>query len=585
MYTNFHGWTGKLLRVDLTERTTAPLHPALDTYRAFIGGKGLAGHFFRPACTRDWNDPAMPLLFMTGPLNGTIAPTSGRCAVLSRSPLTGTVGDASVGGRLATELKRAGWDGIVVTGQSDSLLGLEIVDDVVQLREVAYLAGVTTSSVFDTVSMHAPKGSSIACVGPAAENGSPLAAIITDRHHAAGRGGLGLIMASKGLKYVTVKGTGRTRVFDPAMLKEAREDILRLTAASPVLMGKHGFSCRGTASIFDLMDSRNMMPTDNFSKTRFAQAGQLNAAAYAERFHPVKHGCSGCHILCKKVSADGRTMPEFETMSHFTALIGNTDMALVMAANQLCNDLGLDTISAGSTLACLREITGRDFTPERLLISLEEMGAGGTLGQGASALAEACGRPELAMTVKGLELPAYDPRGAYGMALAYATSTRGGCHLRAYPISHEILRKPVATDRFSFSGKARIVKIAEDMNAVVDSLTACKFTFFAASLEEYAKVFTAVTGLETSGQELLQAGERIYYHERIMNAANGFTAEDDDLPDRFFTEPGTSGGGVEIKPIDREAFLAARQAYYTVRGLGEKGQPLREKYHDLGLEP
>jgi aldehyde:ferredoxin oxidoreductase len=187
------------------------------------------------------------------------------------------------------------------------------------------------------------------------------------------------------------------------------------------------------------------------------------------------------------------------------------------------------------------------------------------------------------MSVKGLELPAYDPRGAYGMSLAYALSTRGGCHLRAYPVSHEILRKPVATDRFTFSGKARIIKIAEDQNAVVDSLTACKFIFFAASLEEYAKAYSAVTGEETTAQDLLKTGERIYYQERIINSLNGFTAEEDDLPRRFFTEAGSSGNAMEIKPIDRDAFLAARARYYRIRGLDEQGRPSPEKTEELGL--
>ena len=187
------------------------------------------------------------------------------------------------------------------------------------------------------------------------------------------------------------------------------------------------------------------------------------------------------------------------------------------------------------------------------------------------------------MDVKGQELPAYDPRGAYGMALAYATSTRGGCHLRAYPISHEILRKPVATDRFTFSGKARIIKLAEDLNAVVDSLTACKFIFFAAGLEEYARAFTAVTGATTTAQDLLRAGERIFYQERLMNAANGFTAADDDLPKRFFTEPGSSGNGLEIRALDREDFLAARARYYRIRGLDKEGRPTSAKTRELGL--
>jgi len=188
------------------------------------------------------------------------------------------------------------------------------------------------------------------------------------------------------------------------------------------------------------------------------------------------------------------------------------------------------------------------------------------------------------MSVKGMELPGYDPRGAYGMALGYVTSTRGACHLRAYPISHEILRKPVATDRFSFAGKARIVKIAEDMNAVIDSLTACKFFFFGCSLEEYASACSAVTGTETSAQDLLAAGERIYFRDRMMNAKCGFTSEDDDLPLRFFSEEGSSGDGIEIPPLNREEFLETRSKYYRIRGLNKKGYPLSSKAKELGLE-
>jgi aldehyde:ferredoxin oxidoreductase len=171
------------------------------------------------------------------------------------------------------------------------------------------------------------------------------------------------------------------------------------------------------------------------------------------------------------------------------------------------------------------------------------------------------------------------------MALAYATSSRGGCHLRAYPISHEILRKPVATDRFSFQGKARMIKIGEDLNAVADSLTACKFIFFAASLEEYARIYTAVTGLKTSGQDLFETGERINYNERMMNAANGFSGTDDDLPARFFKSPGDSDGHVQIKPIDRAAFLSERSNYYRARKLDKNGMPIQEVARQLGLAP
>ena len=188
-----------------------------------------------------------------------------------------------------------------------------------------------------------------------------------------------------------------------------------------------------------------------------------------------------------------------------------------------------------------------------------------------AALPKQLGRPELSMSVKSLELPAYDPRGAYGMALAYCTSNRGGCHLRAYPISHEILRKPVPTDRFSFSGKARIITIAEDTNAAVDSLVACKFSFFGATLEEYAELLTATYRHRLHPQSLKEIGERIYLTERFYNCANGFSGADDMLPERFFTEPGSSGEGIEIPPLDRKRFLEELQKYYRIRGLTPDG--------------
>ncbi|MHB8810316.1 MAG: aldehyde ferredoxin oxidoreductase family protein [Desulfobulbaceae bacterium] len=583
------GWTGRVLHIDLTARATTVLTPAAEVYHRFIGGKGLAGYYLRPHVTLPWDHPDMPLLIFTGPLVGTAAPTSGRSTVMSRSPLTGTIADSSVGGRLGFQLKRAGWDGIIITGRSTAPCGIEIEEDRVRITDAAGLWGWKTSEIFTTF---ADGRRSVAVIGPAAENGVAFSALMVDRHHAAGRTGIGLCFAAKNLKYLTVAGSRKIPVHDRQALLAAREEILRLTAASPILMGRHGFSCFGTGSIYDLMDSRRMMPTDNFRRTHFARAGELNAHAYKQAYQPEKYGCMGCHIRCKKIARSGgmpgSSMPEFETMSHFTALIGNTDLHLVMAANALCNNLGLDTISTAATLACYRELAGNiDLAPQlldlitRIGTAADELGR--ELGRGAHSLALSRQHTEAAMAVKGLELPAYDPRGAYGMSLAYALSTRGGCHLRAYPISHEILRKPVATDRFTFSGKARIIKIAEDQNAVVDSLTACKFIFFAAGLEEYAKAYTAVTGIAATAEELLLAGERIYYQERIMNAENGFTALDDDLPQRFFTEAGSGDAALAIRPLDRKAFLEARAKYYRIRGLDEEGRPTPQKIAELGL--
>jgi aldehyde:ferredoxin oxidoreductase len=582
-----YGWTGKILHIDLTRRRFEIEAPGMDFYARYIGGKGMGGHYLRACATLDWNDPDMAVSLFTGPLVATTAPTSGRAHMVSKSPLTGLVGDSSVGGKLATRLKRAGWDGLVITGRSDKPVGLEIQDGQVAFRDASHLWGRDTEAVHHALN---PQKAALACIGPAAENGVRFASVTADRHHSAGRCGLGLSLAVKRLKYILVNGSGRVRVKDPNGLKRAREEILRLTAASPALMGQYGFTCLGTGAVYDLMDNRHMMPTDNFRRTRFEHAARLNAVAYARAYAPKKYGCRGCHILCKKLGqrqGQSIAMPEFETMSHFTALINCLDTDLVVAANLRCNRYGMDTISAAATLACRREITGEMYTAETLLALLDDMamgrGEGRDLGRGAAHYAQSMGRPECAMAVKGLELPAYDPRGAYGMALGYAVSTRGGCHLRAYPISHEIFRKPVATDRFSFSGKARIIKIAEDLNAMVDSLTACKFIFFAAGLEEYAKAYTAVTGLASSAQDLLHKGERIYYNERIINFCNGFDCRHDDLPLRFFTEPGTGGACMDIGPVDRAAFLETRARYYRIRGLDEMGRPTPEKAKSLEL--
>ena len=578
-----HGWTGRILKIDLDSKKVSEENPGRGVYEKYIGGKGLAGYYLKDHITKAWNDPEMPLLLFNGPLSGTQSPTSGRMTVMSRSPQTGTVGDTSVGGKFGTRMKNAGWDGIIITGRSGLPCGIEISDDSVGFTDASLLTGKLTGEIS---SILGEKGSS-AVTGPASENGVKFSSVIFDRHYAAGRNGLGLIFAAKNLKYITVKGTGKTEVANPEGLKKAREDILRLAAASPVIMGELGITNYGTAAIYDLMDSRRMMPTDNFRKTHFDHAKEMNAAVYKHKYHPKRYGCMGCHILCKKMTAEGEALPEFETMNHFSSLLLNTDTDTVMEANRLCNEMGMDTISAGATLAAYSEIRGKILSGAEIVRLIADIGLGKgngkALGAGSFDYAAAMGKPEASITVKKLELPAYDPRGAYGMALGYAVSTRGGCHLRAYPIGSEILRKPVPTDRFSFSGKSMIIKISEDANAVVDSLTACKFIFFGASLEEYANAYSAVTGCETSGQELLRIGERIYYAQRMMNAANGFSSVHDDLPARFFNEDGSSGNGIEINRINRDDFLAARSLYYSVRGLDENGIPLKEMVKELGL--
>jgi aldehyde:ferredoxin oxidoreductase len=581
-----YGWTGRVLEIDLSNKTTRVVNPDKTVYEKYIGGKGLAGYYLKPFVTRHWTDSKMPLLFFTGPLNNTSSPTSGRMTVLSKSPLTGTVGDTSVGGKLGTMLKRAGYDGIIITGKSDKYIGIHLDDNGIRFADATKYQGYSVTDTCQALDRLVP-GASTAVIGPAAENQVMFASIVLDEHYFAGRGGLGCVMADKKLKFITVKGSQKTPVADAEELSIGREEIFRLVAASPVLMGDLGISNYGTGALYDLMRQRRMMPTDNFRQTYFESSPGMNAYAYKQKYKTRKFGCMGCHVLCKKKGLNNEVIPEFETMSHFSALICNDDLDAVVEANRICNDAGMDTISAAASIACYKEITGTEISPHKLIQLLDDIvagkGDGALLGKGSRAYAEKLQFVDASMTVKGLEFPAYDPRGAYGMALAYATSTRGGCHLRAYPISHEILRKPVATDRFSFSGKARIIKISEDANAMIDSLTACKFLFFAASLEEYARVLQGVTGVQTTAQDLLNIGERIYYNDRIMNALNGFTASDDDLPPRFFKEPGSGNADFDVPALNRDEFLQERASYYKIRGLDENGLPTREKCEALEL--
>ena len=566
------GYTLKSLKINLSTMEVSAQETDEDLLKRFLGGRGLGvqlvGKFIKaPAYSEE-----MPIIFATGPLTGTNTPTSGRMSVVSRSPLTGTVFDCSVGGAFATNLKRAGYDYIHITGIAPKWTALVIEDHDIRLIDASGLEGLNISAIQEEIGNRY----SFAAIGIAGERLVRYASIVFDGHYLAGRGGLGAVMGSKRLKFIAVRGTGSVIVNDSAMLGEANKEIMRLLRASPAVFGEFGLSNYGTAALVDVIHSRRLEPTDNFRETFFSDSSAYSAYAIKERYGTKRAGCMGCPVLCKKVSPKGEVLPEYETLSHFGALNRCSDLEAVVRANKICNEYGIDTISAASTIACYGELRGTVVDPKGFCdllarIATRSDNIGNALAEGSYRYAQSMGHPELSMSVKALELPAYDPRGAYGMALSYAVSNRGGCHLRAYPISHEILRKPVVTDRFSFEGKARLIKIAEDMNAIVDSLTACKFAFFSATLEEYAKALTAVTGYTHTAQDLLSIGNRICRLERYLNNLNGLDATHDDLPPRFFTEEGSSSDKIKILPINREDFLEARARYYRVRGASEQG--------------
>ncbi|MBT0654016.1 aldehyde ferredoxin oxidoreductase family protein [Geomobilimonas luticola] len=567
-----NGWTGTILKVDLTSgrlwRETLPA----EFLHAYLGGRGLGVRLMRGFHTLDPFAPEMPLIFAAGPLCGTTAPTTDRLAVVSRSPLTGTICDCSSGGRFPRQMKSAGFDALFLSGASPRPVVLRINGDTAELVPADALWGKT---VPETIATLADAGS-VAAIGPAGENGVLFANIMVGEGNGGGRGGLGAVMGHKRLKAVVVDGARSvTTIADRQRFQLACQDVLRLFRASPIIFGELGIAEYGTPALVDLVNQRRMVPTENFRRTYFPESRNYSGPAIRREYGAQKGGCSGCPIQCLKLTPRGEYLPEYEALSHFGALNGISNLAAIVRANTVCNELGLDPVSAGATLSAWGEGRGRfpaaDELPGLLADIGHRRGDGALLALGSRRVAEQLGNPGLSMSVKSLELPAYDPRGAYGMALAYCTSNRGGCHLRAYPLSHEILRKPVATDRFSFSGKGRIIKIAEDTNAAVDSLMACTFSFLGATLEEYAELLSAATGIEYSPQSLGETGERIYLTERFYNCANGFSVADDLLPERFYVEPGSGGDGIEVPAIDRARFDEELQKYYRIRGLTPAG--------------
>jgi len=574
---------GAILRVHLAPcgpRAARAPHPDPS---GLPGGRGLAAMELSPHASLPFDHPDMPFCLFAGPLSGTATPLCGLAAAATVSPLTDTFFDAQIGGRLAFELAKSGLAGLVVTGRADAPSGLVVEDGDVRLIPCPEAAALTTSEL--AARLRFP--GALLRVGPAAWTGSALAGIVADLPARATPGGLGLILAAKNLAFVAVRGSGRVPVADPGAFAAARADILRLTAASPALAGAHGIGRFGTAALMDLTDSRSMTPTANFRSTRFSGQKSVNAPALARLFAPRRTGCRACHLPCGRQDAHGRPLPDIDALSHFTALVDNFDPGAAVAANALCLDLGLDPAATASVLACHAEVTGARPGPSRLLALIDDTGRGLGLGRllamGPAAYARAAGHPEAAMAVKGLPLPAFDPRGGCGLALSLAVSTRGGCHLRAFSIGHEVLRKPVATDRFDFAGKARIIFQSENVLAAMDSLVACPYLALAASLEELAAAVTAVAGHAVSPADLARVGERTVYAERMLNARRGFTAANDDLQQRFFTQPGAAGEDFAVPPLDRAAFLAARAAYYRIRGLSPDGLPQAEKARELGL--
>ncbi len=588
-----NGWMNKIVKVDLSSGKQTIINIDEDVRRKFIGGRGLGLKIFTDMCSADIDafDKENALIFLTGPLTGIIQ-TAGRYQVTTRSPLTGGILDSSSGGFFGANLKKAGFDGLVITGKADKPVYLKITEEGIEIKSAEHIWGKDTHETMRILKDELTSNISVACIGPAGENLVPFAAIMNDKDRAAGRGGVGAVMGSKNLKAITASGNKQIQVSDPEGLKKMISTINTLIDKNPVT-GK-SLQLLGTSVLVNVINAHGMYPTENFQRGVFNDAEGTSGEKIAETILQGRSACFKCPIACgrkTKTSKREGEGPEYETVWAFGAQLGISDLEAITEANYTCNELGLDTITAGSTIGCAMELYEKGVFPEKLvwgdssnLVKLVEdiaykRGIGKDLALGSKKLAEKYGRPELAMQVKGMEIPAYDPRGAQGQALSYATSNRGGCHMQGYLISPEVLGSPVFMDRYSIEGKAEIVVLFQDISAAVDSLVLCRFLQFAISIDTFKDILNIVTGLNYTEDELLKVGTRIYNLERKFNSEAGFTRKDDMLPARFLEEKLTEGAS-RNRVVQLDEML---DRYYKLRGWDANGIPSEETLKKLEI--
>ena len=594
-------YCGKLLRVNLASGRLATEAIDAKTAAKFVGGRGLGTYYLSREIAADVDalSPANKLIVAAGPLTGTSAPASGRYMVITKSPLSGTVACSNSGGYWGAELKFAGYDMIIFEGASPKPVYLAIRDGKAELRDAGGLWGKLIGETTDELlaAFGDPKAHVLA-IGPAGERKSLIASILNDRYRAAGRSGVGAVMGSKNLKAIVVRGSGKVAPADAARTEEVLRAVRAKIREHPVT--SKVLPTYGTAALVNVINECGAYPTWNFQKAIFPDADAASGEVLAEKYLTGKDVCYRCPIACGRYCKSGDVEgggPEYETLWAYSADCGVKNLDAVIRANKLCNEYGLDTISAGATIACAMELCQRGLIPasdidgpaiefgsdEAIVEWTRKMGAGEGFGAklalGSYRLAQMYGAPELSMSVKKLELPAYDPRGVQGHGLQYATSNRGGCHVRGYMISPEILGVPQKLDPLSIEGKAVWAKAFQDLTAVIDSLGLCLFTSFALGGDDYRDMSNAIIGLDWTTDDVMTAGERIWNMERVFNQAAGIKPDQDTLPKRLLTEPLTEGAAKGL--VHRLPELLPD--YYKERGWTPGGVPTREKLEQLGL--
>ncbi|MDW7732887.1 MAG: aldehyde ferredoxin oxidoreductase family protein [Methanolobus sp.] len=563
------GWTGRTVIVDLGNNAITESRTKKKDAEDIIGGRGLGCTLMENLTDPEVEplNPDNPLIFSTGPLTGTAAPLSGHFSICTRSPLTRTIFDFNAGGYFGTEMKFAGIDSLVITGKAENPVYIRIEDEEVEILPADHLWGKNTAETTGLLG----SGGKVACIGRAGERMIPMANIVNDRIYSGGRGGHGAVAGSKNLKAVVVKGSNVPEIADPDAFGKAVEKANRLLIANPP--ASKGLASYGTPAFVNLLNYMGILPSDNFRGKDFSGAEWISGEFIKENYDILKTPCDACPIGCKRTFNDGTPVPDYDAIWAFGPNIGNDDLKIIIELNRTCFDYGLDPVSCGAAIAAhmeLNSFTAKDVDLKELLNNIAERKS--ELSAGSYSYLCSKGAEEANISVKGLEISGYDPRGMTGMALAYATSNKGGCHLSAFMAAPEIMGKPMLLKRQTFDGKAALVQYFQNLSAVIDSLVLCPFAVFAMGEVELAALLSAATGLNYSAERLLHAGERIYNLERVFNSKSGIL-ETDTLPERFFGKDG----------LDKESFERALSDYYHFRGWDDRGVPGQDKLEELGI--
>ena len=589
------GWTGKILDINLTDGSIETLPLDMEMARLFLGGRGLGARLLWDLVGPEVSplSPENVLIFTTGPITATGSQTSNRFNVSTKSPLTDTILHTNSGGWWGMQFKRTGYDALIVRGNSKTPVMIEIKPEGVELKEAGHLWG---KGVFETTEAlgQSRNQRNVLCIGPAGENQVRIAAIMNDKERALARGGPGAVMGSKNLKAIVVEGKEKNQPADQELFKFMLYETGKLLKASPLT--SQGLPEFGTAVVMNVVNEIGALPTRNFQQSQFEGADKISGEAITDSILVKNQACWACPITCTRItktdSGKEGEGPEFESAWAFGAQCGIDDLDTITEANYLCNDMGLDTISMGNTIGCAMELAEKGLIANefgfgqagKLLDLISDTayrrGLGAEMAEGSYRMAEKHGAPELSMSVKKLEMPAYDPRGMQGQGLVFATGNRGACHETGNMLGPEVLALPRLIDRFATQGKAGIVSVHQNSAAVIDSLVYCKFTNMAVAEEFFARTLSAVTGEHFTADDLMMVGERVWTLERLYNLREGFTKKDDTLPDRMLSEPVPDGPSkgftVKLAPMLEE--------YYAFRGWDQNGVPKPEKLKELSLE-